>query len=259
MAINFKVEPTSRPHLTTRADSAVHTMCVLAGAPLIYSAVSVLLGGWNAIVFLALLGGGFGMLLWSTSGRRARTDTGVVQGPGTVDTASLGALHSRLRELERLVETDPLTGVLNRRGLGQRLAALHRTTGVLAVFDADGFKLVNDRLGHAAGDGVLKALARTLVAATRPVDLVARWGGDEFVVFFSDTTLPEARRAAARMALSLRQQSLGQENVKPLGLSMGFAVMTDTGRIALEDAVAEADAEMYRCKRSRKMAGERRI
>ena len=103
--------------------------------------------------------------------------------------------EARVRDLELVATRDPLTGVLNRRGWQHALAVAHArheradaAFGVLVV-DIDGLKRVNDTLGHAAGDRLLQAAARNLVAACREDDAVARLGGDEFAVLLE---LPRA-------------------------------------------------------------------
>ena len=102
--------------------------------------------------------------------------------------AQLEASRARISELEARVDIDPLTDMLNRRGfereLKRSLAYVKRygTSAALVYVDLDGFKPVNDRHGHAAGDAVLKAIAAALVRNVRASDVVARVGGDEFAV-----------------------------------------------------------------------------
>ena len=102
--------------------------------------------------------------------------------------AELQASHARITELEARIDVDPLTETLNRRGfereLTRSLAYVKRyaVSAALVYLDLDDFKPVNDRHGHAAGDAVLKAIAATLVRHVRASDVVARIGGDEFVV-----------------------------------------------------------------------------
>ena len=99
-------------------------------------------------------------------------------------------------QLEGLSLTDPLTGLPNRRMLMLRLAEAQKralrnqTLMVLAVLDLDGFKVINDQLGHAAGDQKLLASASAIRTAIRDIDMLARFGGDEFVVIMEDLKLP---------------------------------------------------------------------
>jgi diguanylate cyclase (GGDEF)-like protein len=171
------------------------------------------------------------------------------------------------RRLEHHATHDALTGLANRRLLEQRLAesvarAGHTGTfGAVVLLDLDGFKHINDQLGHAAGDRVLQAAASRLRAATRRQDLVARLGGDEFVLVLED--LPEAQDAAAiaqqildvlaePFVLAESQSGVPTEvpNCARLTASMGIAVFPRDG----DDAAAllhRADAAMYAAKRTR--------
>ena len=120
-----------------------------------------------------------------------------------------------LRELSaRLAEQavrDPLTGLANRMLLEERLRAVlardgrsGATTGLLFL-DLDGFKQVNDRLGHLVGDAVLQAVAQRLTGAVRPSDTVARVGGDEFVVLVEDTDEESLGQLVDRLRASVTE------------------------------------------------------
>ena len=112
------------------------------------------------------------------------------------------------RHIAKAARTDPLTNLLNRRGLeealSERLAVADQENGAVAVFmvDVDRFKRYNDQFGHLAADGVLEALADQLAAAAHDRELVARYGGDEFVMIVPDVTAEDALLLAER----LRQQ-----------------------------------------------------
>jgi diguanylate cyclase (GGDEF)-like protein len=152
----------------------------------------------------------------------------------------------RAQELEQSSLLDPLTGVLNRRGLTAALhrehERVHRNGGALSVLliDVDDFKTLNDSQGHAAGDRALRQIARAITEAVRAVDHVGRLGGDEFLVI-----LPDADRAAG----ATLADRIGQLRV-PAGLSVGAATLRP-GESA-EQLLARADAEMYQRKRLRK-------
>lgn len=155
-------------------------------------------------------------------------------------------------ELEGLARRDPLTGVLNRLGLREAfeaLAADHGQPVVVHVFDLDGFKGVNDRLGHLAGDWLLAVLAARVQASVREGTIVARTGGDEFVVV-------QRGDAAAGQALARRIHEqltrpcdMGQGEAISIGLSLGYAVgmMPET---RLETLIQQADARSYAIKRA---------
>ncbi|MRJ75832.1 diguanylate cyclase [Aeromicrobium sp. SMF47] len=122
--------------------------------------------------------------------------------------ASLFCLEAALylrAKLERQAQSDPLTGAFNRTGLSDQLARKlprnQRTarTLTLAVIDLDGFKAINDRLGHHAGDQTLVRLVEDLRGSLRPQDTIARIGGDEFVILLPDTSTPAATTIMRRL------------------------------------------------------------
>jgi len=156
--------------------------------------------------------------------------------------------------LQALAHTDALTGLLNRHGMQEALAsAIAAATPArqLAVYvlDLDGFKAVNDTHGHAAGDLLLAAVAQRLRACLRAADMVARQGGDEFVV--AATGLPQAA-AAASIGRVLQQQfdapfMLPQAQCR-LGVTIGYALAPEDGT-DVDSLLAAADAAMYAGKR----------
>jgi diguanylate cyclase (GGDEF)-like protein/PAS domain S-box-containing protein len=151
---------------------------------------------------------------------------------------------------------DALTGLPNRAlfmdRLGHALARVERSTESVAVLflDLDNFKLVNDSLGHEAGNQLLAGVAERLKACFRPEDTVARLGGDEFAALLEDVAdRGDATRAALRMAEVLRPPFvLGEREVfaRP---SIGIAVHA-SGEVRAEDLVQSADRAMYRAKNS---------
>jgi diguanylate cyclase (GGDEF)-like protein len=171
--------------------------------------------------------------------------------------AELAAMRTRLAELESRAERDPLTAVLNRRGFERELARAHSYLGryggtaALVYLDLDGFKPVNDRHGHAAGDAVLKAVAAALVTAVRGSDAVARLGGDEFAVLLWNLTAPDAQKKALSLEQAIAAATVAWDGA---GLSVGASAgIAELG--AEQDAaavLARADAEMYARKRRRK-------
>jgi diguanylate cyclase (GGDEF)-like protein len=143
---------------------------------------------------------------------------------------------------------DELTGTLNRRGLDARIAGLVRGNGTLLFIDIDGFKRVNDLGGHAAGDVALKAIAQLLTDAVRAADIVARVGGDEFVVFLEDRVDPvEVAGVVARISSAVHiMRPLGPSDPLRIGVSIGPAILRAGGNLGA--VIAAADAEAYRIK-----------
>ncbi|MCS6921447.1 MAG: GGDEF domain-containing protein [Elioraea sp.] len=173
--------------------------------------------------------------------------------------AVIRAQAARIRELERLAEADPLTGLLNRRGLARRLterlaeAARHREPGVLMFCDMDGLKAINDRLGHAAGDAAILATARAIRDAVRATDTVARIGGDEFAVVMARLDAERGLALAARLAAAVRRTPFEWQGERvSLGLSVGIAPFT--GEEEAEALLALADRAMYAEKRAGRAA-----
>ncbi len=155
---------------------------------------------------------------------------------------------------------DPLTGLANRREFAARLAAelTRRVSCVVLLCDLDGFKAVNDRLGHLAGDRLLVEVARRLRRCVRETDLVSRFGGDEFLVLFRDATLADVEEVCTRIADALaRPLDLGRESVV-IGASIGLAVgLGDVD--AAEELIARADRAMYVAKGQRPEIPEVRL
>ena len=171
--------------------------------------------------------------------------------------AALEASRAHIADLEARVDVDPLTDVLNRRGfereLARSLAYVKRygTSAALVYLDLDGFKPVNDRHGHAAGDAVLKAIAASLMRHVRASDVVARIGGDEFAVLLWNLgeTEATAKAAALEAAVFATPVSWGASTFV-VAASAGVAVLwpLDTPAAVL----ARADLAMYARKAERR-------
>ncbi|PWE40624.1 GGDEF domain-containing protein [Pseudomonas prosekii] len=159
------------------------------------------------------------------------------------------------QQLEFQAVTDPLTGLLNRRGFHQTVDNLllrgERSDGawVLLYLDLDGFKRVNDSLGHDAGDRVLRWVSEQLKACLRPFDILARMGGDEFTALL-DLEFPEqAAKIAEKLIerVSICQQIEGLDIA--LGASIGIATYPDCGS-NLDGLLRASDIAMYEAKRA---------
>lgn len=162
----------------------------------------------------------------------------------------------RIDDLTDLALCDPLTRVANRALLLERLAAAvartarYGTLSAVLFIDLDGFKNVNDTLGHDAGDRLLKELSDHMQSHFRPTDTIARLGGDEFVVVVEDLYSEEAAVSAAQKLLSslARTFALGSHNVT-IGASIGVAVVPRCSTVP-EELLSMADHEMYAVKRA---------
>ncbi|MEQ1865326.1 MAG: GGDEF domain-containing protein [Micropepsaceae bacterium] len=166
-------------------------------------------------------------------------------------------LRSRVAELEHMLQTDELTGLLNRRGLetaGKRElanAARHRETGLLAVIDLDGFKLVNDKHGHAAGDAALRRVGHILKEHIRATDYAARLAGDEFAVLWV-RALPLALDQRLRNLKRALNAAVLDWNGTPIAIKASAGTAGYDAASQFDDLMARADKAMYRQKRVRR-------
>lgn len=186
-----------------------------------------------------------------------RVPDGGLVGPEAIREVSeaLRAAAPRLEMATRLAaETakaikDPLTGLLNRRGLSDRMSLVGPERGALVSLDFDKFKLLNDTLGHAAGDAALLHLARILQEQVRGVDAAARVGGEEFLVWLPGTSLEEGVRVAERIRVRIGTTAWEwQGRSWPLSASFGVAGWPETTR-SRENLATQADAALYAAKR----------
>jgi diguanylate cyclase (GGDEF)-like protein len=163
-------------------------------------------------------------------------------------------LKAHLAEAELLADEDVLTPLANRRAfmreLARTIAFAQRYGGpaALVYFDLDGFKQVNDRFGHAAGDEALKAVAQRLLAHTRESDLVGRLGGDEFGVILNQADQPTALAKAAQLAAAIEGEPVAcGDYMTPLHVTWG--VRPVDGAESAEALLADTDAAMYASKK----------
>ncbi len=166
------------------------------------------------------------------------------------------SLEAELRRISDEASTDALTQVANRRGLEQAFAAEStRCAGgsalAVGLIDIDNFKRLNDRLGHAAGDRALKALAAAVRERLRPLDHVARFGGEEFVVLLPDTELDAAAQTLTRLQRSLSASLFLHEGEEVFVTFSAGVTLWRPGE-ALEAALARADEALYEAKQTGK-------
>ena len=166
-------------------------------------------------------------------------------------------LEAELRHMSELVREDQLTGSLNRRGLDdvfERETARSDRRGTplcLAILDLDDFKRLNDTHGHQAGDGALKHLVKIVKDTLRSMDVIARFGGEEFLILLPETTIEAAAQTMTRLQRELTKHFFMHENEKLLiTFSAGVALRyPNEEQPAL---VARADKAMYQAKKSGK-------
>ena len=157
-------------------------------------------------------------------------------------------------QLDDLASTDPLTGVHNRRSFDRCLHnEFNRTerfadSFALLMLDLDHFKQVNDRYGHVAGDKVLCAAVENILDATRGIDIVGRWGGEEFAILLPHASIAAAQIVAERIRTNIQRVAPSSDKLKhiPITASLGLAVRRPED--SLEEIVCRADAALYRAK-----------
>ncbi len=164
--------------------------------------------------------------------------------------------RARVQDSLRLALVDPLTGLYNRRFAGPQLAAIAARaaeTGerfAVMVVDLDRFKLVNDTHGHAAGDAVLVEVARRLGSALREGDLLARIGGEEFLVALPACPMPKARRIAERLCQSIDERPVRLPSGLRLRVTVSIGVAVSDGRTLADAVVEQADLALLESKGS---------
>lgn len=163
----------------------------------------------------------------------------------------------KIAELEARADIDPLLDIFNRRGFERELARSlayvkrYRTAAVLVYIDLDGFKAINDRHGHAAGDALLKAVARQLTSHVRASDVVARLGGDEFAVLMWNVSETQAAAKARELEAVIAAAGAGEGAARvSVGASAGVVPLSgDATPAAISEA---ADKAMYARKKERR-------
>jgi diguanylate cyclase (GGDEF)-like protein len=169
----------------------------------------------------------------------------------------LAVARARVGELEARADIDPLLDILNRRGFERELKRAlshvkrYGTQAALMFVDLDGFKGINDRYGHAAGDALLKAVARELIGHVRASDIVGRIGGDEFGVLIWRMEGPQATAKARELEAKIASVGIDHGNARiEVAASIGVAPLVEGASTA--DVIAAADQAMYARKDERR-------
>jgi diguanylate cyclase (GGDEF)-like protein len=216
--------------------------------------------GYRSMLILPMLVGGRPTGLIELYSRSAERHVGAAEMQAFLTMAgsvASGLENARLLEqLQLAADIDPLTGVNNHRYLQDRLrqetarAARSRSPLCVLMLDLDKFKPINDRFGHAEGDRLLRSVAAAIRAQVRTNDIVARYGGDEFVVIMPDTPEDRAHEVARRVVAGIlaRRHELSNGELVSIGASAGLAVHPGDGRTAAA-LLQIADARMYEAKR----------
>lgn len=179
--------------------------------------------------------------------------SGVIRGNAMSSQKRVQTLQDENKELWNLSYRDPLTGLYNRRYMQHAAkivfnrALRYREDLHVLMIDIDHFKKVNDKLGHAVGDEVLKAIAASIQAFVRSSDIIARYGGEEFIVYLVESNTEMAQFVANRIRDGVA--SLRIENVPwTVTISIGIASLKETDTI--EDQIARADQFLYLSKKN---------
>lgn len=159
-------------------------------------------------------------------------------------------------QLEEFASTDTLTGLLNRRffqhRMGEELQRMIRTgeTAAIVLFDLDHFKTINDTHGHKAGDAVLRAVAMAVGSELRgPMDRVARWGGEEFIVLLSNLSLSDAFSVSERVRKRI-ESTVVYHGGEKITFTASFGVAALLAHDAPQDTIEAADVALYQAKRA---------
>jgi len=167
---------------------------------------------------------------------------------------ALSQAKKRIGRLETLADQDTLAPVLNRRAFVRELARMisfaerYEAPGSVLYFDIDGMKSINDRLGHGAGDLVVRHAAETLLGRLRGSDLIGRLGGDEFGVILTQADEEAALSKAKSLAQAIQAAPVTW-NGEPLDIRVSYGIYTFAGGEAVEEALDRADKAMYAHKR----------
>lgn len=176
---------------------------------------------------------------------------------GLLDRLRNENLAEKNAALAGLSYTDPLTNIPNRRRLDEALSVFFTepgSTGALLLVDIDMFKAFNDRYGHLVGDACLRQVAQCLSSRLRRLDLLVRFGGEEFAVLLPDATMDEATQTAERLREAVQSLRFSVQN-QQVNVTISIGIAARKGLNAAESLIGAADAALYAAKH----AGRNRV
>jgi diguanylate cyclase (GGDEF)-like protein len=158
--------------------------------------------------------------------------------------------------LEALARIDPLTEAFNRHAFyslteSKQNNPFNRLSGCVVVTDIDDLKPINDRLGHTAGDLVIREVASSLRSVIRAEDILFRWGGDEFLILLFNISQENVRQRLSQLLLDLEDKPMTFSS-EPIPLRFSYGIASFSKMSEIEQAIDQADTRMYECKQSRK-------
>ncbi|NMB92192.1 MAG: GGDEF domain-containing protein [Parcubacteria group bacterium] len=167
-------------------------------------------------------------------------------------------LEKEIERLKKLVYLDPLTNLYNRRGFleisnnyfksftrDQKKRRHYEISNLAIIFlDLDNFKAINDRYGHALGDKVLKSLSKLLKQSLRSMDVIGRWGGEEFVILLVNISQSNAQRLAEKLRHKIESTKLAR-----VSITASFGLVFPKKDKSLIELINQADKLMYRAKK----------
>jgi diguanylate cyclase (GGDEF)-like protein len=158
----------------------------------------------------------------------------------------------KLEDIRLIASTDPLTGIFNRRTLleaGAQTLQRRESTAAI-VFDIDHFKAINDKFGHAAGDAMIMAVVRVAKECIRSTDVLARYGGDEFVILLPRTGLQSALQIAHRLRFRMQGTVTQIDSGAYISCTICAGIACVEGEADFSQLIARADEAMYAAKRA---------
>jgi diguanylate cyclase (GGDEF)-like protein len=207
----------------------------------------------NFLFFVALLVLVLAGMLYQNIRTKARANLWLEEANSRI-VAQQGKLEKAYRQMEELARRDQLTGLPNRRAALEEIEREEKRFQrsqkpfTLVMADLNGFKAVNDTVGHDAGDFVLQAAAALFSGALRAQDVVARWGGDEFLLLLPETDAEGARIICAAFSEKIAGHDFSF-NGRPLKVEISMGTGTFRAGGTIEECLHEADQAMYRSRR----------